>query len=270
MRARKLTTIIGLFAAALGQACGDSNGDIAAPDPLPAPTSVVTLSGDVAAHVPEFGLAIGDVNNKNEPGHHASGRREINWDGVPAQFNNNDAFPADFFNQTAPRGAVYTVANGTGLRVSDNNFTDVNQTYGAEFVAFSSPRLFAPIGTTKTELRFRIPGTDTAAVVQSFGAVLVDVDKANTSRLQAYDKDDRLIADIPAPVRAAPEAFSLVGVSFDHPVIARVVLTLGEAPIGAGINDLSSGGLVDLVVLDDLLYSEPQPIAASTSTGSAY
>jgi hypothetical protein len=259
MQARRLSTIIGLFAAALGSACSDIGGNIAAPGPLPTPTSVVTLSGDVAAHVAEFGLAIGDVNNKNETGRHASGRREINWDGVPAQFNNNDGFPPDFFNQNAPRGAVYTVANGTGLRVSDNNFTDVNQTYGAEFVAFSSPRLFAPIGTTRSEIRFRIPGTDTAAAVQRFGAVFVDADKANTSRLQAYDKEDRLIADIRAPARA-PDPFSLVGVSFDHPVIARVVLTLGEAPIGAGIDDLSSGGLVDLVVLDDILYSEPQPL----------
>jgi hypothetical protein len=258
MQARRLSTIVGLFAAALGQACGDYNSDIAAPDPLPTPTSVVALSGEVAAHIPEFGLAIGDVNNKAEPGLHASGRREINWDGVPAQFNNNDAFPAEFFNQNSPRGAVYIASNGTGLRVSDNNFTDINQTYGLEFVTFSAPRLFAPIGTTRSELRFRIPGSDTAAVVQSFGAVLVDVDKANTSRLQAYDKDNQLIADIAAPPRAAPDGFSLVGVTFDRPVIARIVLTLGEAPVGVGINDVSSGGLVDLVVLDDLLYSEPQ------------
>jgi hypothetical protein len=260
MKARRFSTLIALVAAALTPACGDYGGDVTAPDPIPTPKRIIALNGDVAAQAAEFGLTIGDVNNKNEPGLHSSGRREINWDGVPAQFTNNDAFPAEFFNQNAPRGAVYIVANGTGLRVSDNNFTDINQTYGAEFVAFSTPRLFAPIGTTKTEVRFRIPGRDTAAVVQSFGAVFVDVDKANSSRLQAYDKENRLIADIPAPARSANDAFSLVGVTFDQPVIARIVLMLGEAPIGSGINDLSSGGLVDLVVLDDILYSEPQPL----------
>jgi hypothetical protein len=260
MKARRVIMFASLFVAALSQACGDySNGGGMAPDQGPTPKTIVALSGEVIAHVPEFGLAIGDVNNKNEPGLHASGRREINWDGVPAQFNNNDSFPADFFNQNAPRGAVYIV-NGTGLRVSDNNFTDLNSTYGTDFVAFSSPRLFAPIGTTKTELKFRIPGSDTAAAVQSFGAVFVDVDKANTSRLQAYDKDDKLIADVPAPVRAAPDAFSLVGVTFEQPVIARIVLTLGDTPIGAGINDVSSGGTADVVVLDDFLYSEPQQL----------
>ena len=258
MKAHGFSLVLGLFTAALSQGCGD--GNVTAPDPTPTPKTIVALSGDVIAHVPEFGLAIGDVNNKNELGRHAAGRREINWDGVPAQFSNNDAFPADFFNTNAPRGAVYIASNGTGLRVSDNNFTDINSTYASEFVAFSTPRLFAPIGTTKAELKFRIPGTDTAAAVRSFGAVFVDVDKANSSRLQAYDKENRLIADVPVPARAAPDPFSLVGVTFDQPVIARIVLTLGEAPIGAGTNDLSSGGLVDLVVLDDLLYSEPQPL----------
>jgi hypothetical protein len=261
MKAHSFSLFVGLFAVALTQACGDyGSGEVMAPDPTPTPKTIVALSGDVIARVPEFGLAIGDVNNRNEPGLHPAGRREINWDGVPAQFTNNDSFPADFFNQTAPRGAVYSVNNGTGLRVSDNTFTDVNATYGSEFATFSTPRLFAPIGTTKSELRFRIPGTDTAAAVRSFGAVFVDVDKANTSRLQAYDKDNRLIADVAVPARAAPDAFSLVGVTFEQPVIARIVLTLGEAPIGAGINDLTSGGLVDVVVLDDFLYSEPQPL----------
>jgi hypothetical protein len=119
--------------------------------------------------------------------------------------------------------------------------------------------MFAPIGTNRAEFRFRIPGTDTAAVVQSFGAVVVDVDKATSSRLDAFDRNGRLIATVPIPVRQAPDAFSLVGVQFDRPAIARVVLTLGDAPLGAGINDVSEGGTKDIVVLDDFFYSEPQP-----------
>jgi hypothetical protein len=261
MKAHSFALSVGLSAVALALGCGDyGSGDVTAPDPVPTPKTTVAQSGDVAAQVAAFGLAIGDVNNKGEPGLHAAGRREINWDGVPAQFTNTDTFPGNFFNQNSTRGAVYSVSNGTGLRVSDDGFTDVNQTYASEFVPFSTPRLFAPTGTNQSEITFRIPGSDTAAAVRSFGAVMVDVDKANTSRLRAYDKENRLIADVPAPARSAPTAFSLVGVTFDQPVIARVVLTLGEAPIGAGIDDLSYGGLVDLVVLDDFLYSEPQPI----------
>jgi hypothetical protein len=255
MAAYRTTLLVALVGAALTQACSDSGGDIAAPDPTPTPVAIVALSGDVDPHIPEFGAAIGDVNNKNEPGRHASGRREINWDGVPPQFTNTFDFAPDFFKG---RGAVY--GGATGLRVSDNHFADINPTYAAEFVPFSEAKLFAPIGTTKVEVTFRIPASDTVAAVRSFGAVVVDVDKANTSRLQAYDRDNRLIADVPVPVRADPDEYSLVGVTFEEPIITRVVLTLGEVPIGAGVDDLSSGGGGDVVVLDDFLYSEPQSL----------
>ena len=111
--------------------------------------------------------------------------------------------------------------------MSDNNFADINPSYAAQFIPFSAPKLFAPIGTTQVEVLFRIPGSDTVATVRSFGAVVVDVDKANTSRLQAYDQAGTLIADVPVPVRADPDEYSLVGVTFEQPIIARVVLTLG-------------------------------------------
>jgi len=96
--------------------------------------------------------------------------------------------------------------------------------------------------------------------VRSFGAVVVDVDRPNASRLKAYDKDNRLIADIAVPVRAAETPFSLVGVSFADPIITRVILSLGEAPLGAQISDVSAGGAGDVVVLDDFAYSEPQRV----------
>src|SRR6476661_352027 len=224
----RATAVAALLGAALALAC-DSGSDINAPGNAPILRTVTKLSGDVAAHVPEFAAAIGAVDNKGVPGRH-----------------------------DATGGLEYLSAPGTGLRVSDNNFADINPTYATELIPFSSPRLFAPIGTNRAEFRFRIPGTDTAAVVQSFGAVVVDVDKAGSSSLQAFDKDGRLIATVPIPVRQAPDAFSLVGVQFDRPAIARVVLTLGDAPLGAGVNDVSEGGTNDVVVLDDFLYSEPQ------------
>ena len=255
MSAYRITLVAALFAAALTQACSDDGGDVTAPDPTPQPTAIVQLSGEVDAHIPEFAASIGDVDNKGEPGPHASGRRQINWDGVPAQILNTLDFPPDFFKA---RGLVY--GGTTGLRVSDNNFADINPSYATELIPFSAPKLFAPIGTTKVEVRFRIPGSDAVAAVRSFGAVVVDVDKADNSRLQAYDQAGKLIADVPVPVRADPDEYSLVGVTFEQPIIARVVLTLGDVPIGAGIDDVTSGGGGDVVVLDDFLYSEPQPL----------
>ena len=253
MRGYRIMLAATLLAAALTQACSDDGGDVTSPDPTPQPKAIVQLSGAVDAHIPEFAAAIGDIDNKGEPGRHASGRRQINWDGVPVQFTNTVDFPADFFKG---RGLVY--GGGTGLRVSDNNFADINPSYATELIPFSAPKLFAPIGTNKVEVLFRIPASDTVAAVRSFGAVVADVDKANTSRLQAYDQAGTLIADVPVPVRADPDEYSLVGVTFEKPIITRVVLTLGDAAIGAGVDDLSEGGAADVVVLDDFLYSEPE------------
>lgn len=270
------TTLAALLGAALSQGCDDPR-DPTAPDAVVTARGisgasdhtvrhgllvrVIAISGDVDPHIPEFGASIGSPNNGSSPGlHAATGRREINWDGVPAAFTNTNAFPADFFNKNAPRGTIYEAVGGTGLRVSDNNFADINPTYGTDLIPFSEPKLFAPIGTNVLDVEFRIPGTETPAIVQSFGAVVVDVDKQNVSRLRCFDKNGHLIADVAVPTRADPDEYSLVGVTFKKPLIARVRLILGDTPLGAGINDVSSGGTKDVVVLDDFLYSEPQPL----------
>src|ERR671926_291459 len=46
-------------------------------------------------------------------------RREINWDGVPDTLSAPNNLPADFFNTTSPRGAVFSgPATLTGFQVS--------------------------------------------------------------------------------------------------------------------------------------------------------
>ena len=42
--------------------------------------------------------------------------------------------------------------------------------------------------------------------------------------------------------------------------MARVQITSGQRPLGEGIQDLSDGGNLDLAVMDDYLYAEPQEI----------
>src|SRR5438445_638729 len=44
---------------------------------------------------------------------------------------------------------------------------------------------------------------------------------------------------------------------FDNAIIARVRIRLGTGVLGANVNDVSSGGTSDLVVLDNLIYGEP-------------
>ena len=257
----RATAVAALLGAALALGCGDNGGDVAGPGSGAILKKVIRTSGDLVTSVPAFAEAIGAVDNAGAPGQHdATGRRRINWDGVPAAVTDVDNFPATFFNLTATRGLEYLTASGTGLRVSDNGFADINPTYATELVAFTNPKLFAPVGTNRAEFQFRIPGSSTPAIVQSFGAVVVDVDRPNSTRLEAFDKDGRRIAILEVPTHRAPDASSLVGVQFDRPAIARVVITLGDAPLGAGNKDISRGGSQDIVALDDFLYSEPQPV----------
>jgi len=280
MKVQSFTALAVLLGAALTQACGNETDGATAPVSEPEVISqtisnatpearlealatiqkITRISGVVDPKVPVFGESIGTPDNGNAIGFHATGRRQVNWDGVPAAFSNNNHFPDDFFNVNAPRGLVYDDDIGTGLRVSSKHFAELNPTYQNELIPFSEPRMFAPVGAHETEIKFFIPGTTTRAVVRSFGAIVVDVDKAGLSRLQAFDKSGTMIANISVPVRKNPDEYSLVGVTFTSPVIAEVKLLLGESEPKKGVNDVSQGGTKDVVALDDFLYSEPQKI----------
>ena len=46
--------------------------------------------------------------------------------------------------------------------------------------------------------------------------------------------------------------------TFADPIIARVRITLGTGALGSNVPDISAGGTVDVVVVDNLIYSEPR------------
>src|SRR5437870_9786504 len=85
---------------------------------------------NVIQTVDQFRAFLG-TNNVTQVGPIPTGRREINWDGVPAAQTNTNTFPGNFFSVNSGRGLVVTTP-GTGLRVSDNNFSDVNATYATQ------------------------------------------------------------------------------------------------------------------------------------------
>ena len=59
-------------------------------------------------------------------------------------------------------------------------------------------------------------------------------------------------------MRSDAAGLSFVAVSFPDAVIARVRITLGTGALAAGVNDISAGGTVDLVVFDNVIYGEPR------------
>ena len=87
------------------------------------------------AKVDEYRLLLGDPRNGGTVvGPAPSGRREVNWEGVNGANLNSNAFPADFFAKTTKLGLQMSTP-GTGLRVSDNDFSDVNAAFGDVFNA---------------------------------------------------------------------------------------------------------------------------------------
>jgi hypothetical protein len=229
---------------------------------------VISVGGDatnasIQAKVDAFRVALGAPNNANLPGPLKFGRREINWDGGGSTATSPGGTPFNVFLNT--RGSQYTTsgtgflqapkaggANG-GLQTFFNN-----PTYGATFTAFSPTRLFVPVGSNVTDALFFVPGTNGAvrASVRGFGAIFTDVDLANSTRMEFFDVDGDSMGsfDVPAGT-VADGSQSFLGVIFnDRKPIGRVRITSGNTPLG--VNDDPTNG-VDIVAMDDFLYSEP-------------
>ena len=217
-----------------------------------------TTPVSIQLKVDEFRAALGNPNNANNPGPLAGGRREINWDGGGSAVASPAATPFTGFQNT--RGGTFTTP-GTGFLQTPLNvpdLTNINATYATEFGAFSPQRIFTPLGSNITDATFSVPGSNGAipATVAGFGAVFSDVDTSNTTRMEFFDLGNNSIFTLNVP----PDTVGDAGLSFAGALatagerIARVRITTGNSALGP--ND-ANGDNVDVVVMDDFLYSEP-------------
>lgn len=234
----------------------------------------------IQAAVDQFRTDLGGANN-GVGNSFTSGRREINWDGVPDSFSAPNVLPFNFFNVNSPRGAVFsstsfslagtgsqqpfmvssTAASGTAVR-----FGNIDSSYTTTFQTFSAERLFtssfsntiASHNSNVTDVKFFIPGTNIPAGVNGFGAVFSDVDLTNNTFILFYDAAERQIgaAAIPA-VPVANNGLSFLGVSFNAGErVSRVRIVTGNRPLAAG--NIDGAGGVDVVAMDDFIYGEPR------------
>src|SRR3989475_831980 len=157
--------------------------------PPPPSFSVIRAQGDsltVADTLNKFRAALGgSLNAPNSPPTD-SGRREINWDGVPAALTNVDTFPATFFNVNSKRGVLMSTP-GTGLRVDSSAFASINAGLADQFKAFSPKKLFMAVGSNQVEVDFKLAGTTTNGVGKGFGVGFSDLDKAAATRVEYFD-----------------------------------------------------------------------------------
>jgi hypothetical protein len=223
----------------------------------------------ILATVDAFRTALGTLN-PNSPGSFGSGRREINWDGVPDLSAAPNPLPADFFNVNSPRGVVFSTA-GTGFQVSSTvasgvpvRFGNINPTYTTTFQTFSPQRLFTALGSTVVDITFFVPGSTAAATTSAFGAVFTDADLANTTSIEFFDAVNNGMGIFFVP--AGFNGLSFLGVRFDAgEQIRRVRITSGSAALSPAVND----GAADVVAMDDFIYAEPLGIGTPTPTATA-
>jgi hypothetical protein len=226
-------------------------------------------SDSIQSTVDAFRSALGDPNNNNNPGPLDNGRREINWDGGGVDTTTPPVTPFNVFLNT--RGAHFTTP-GKGLSQAPPSggaqgglaalFN--NPTYGTIFSTFSPKRLFTPVGSNITKGLFFVPGTNggVAATITGFGAVFTDVDHPDgkkhenpSTSIEYFGVDGELLFRGSVPASPGDGSQSFLGIMFNDPVIARVRIQSGN--VAPGPDD---DGKHDVVVMDDFIYGEPQPL----------
>jgi len=228
----------------------------------PAPVVVGAAGPDAAAirgAVSAFQNTLGPLNAPGPSGD-PNGRREINWDAVPAAFSSPNNLPPDFFNKNSVRGAVFSFDSPAwaGFQVSGNaadgapRFENLYAGNASIFTVFSAEKLFSSVGTHDYNVDFHVPGTQTKGKVTGFGVVFANVSLPFTTSIEVFNGDGLLLGRYFAPVAA--KGLSFIGVAFQNKMITRVRIVPGNAVLGTA-DDPANGR--NVVVVDDFIYGEP-------------
>src|SRR5262249_41018373 len=231
---------------------------------VPATQTFSGVGANAATALAAFEAAIGGANNGGGGGPQATGFRTINWDGVglgatDGAFTNQVITP----NHTVGIPVDRFEARGTIFEeiyaVSDTSFTTENPGLQppVQFPPFSANKIFAMFNDNTIGLRFVLPGSTTPAAVRGFGAIFLDGEKANTSKIE-FSSGSSDLGEFFVPAGASGQA-EFLGVLFDTPVVTSAELTVGEGTlfsvhggtVTSGPPDLSISGTVDQAATDD-------------------
>lgn len=232
---------------------------------------VFSATGNIATiktKMDEFRLAMGTNLNVTVSGADPGGRREISWDDIPSLQTNTNNFPADFFASTDAalpdmRKSGFQLIDqlGTiGFRVDSSKFSQIDPSYSSQISAFSGIKTFANLNDNVTEAEFKVPGTNNRAYVKGVGIVFVDVDD-NTSTTVEFFNEFVSFGIYQVPAKTSGSNFSFLGVQFPDEEVLKVRIMSGNGKLAAGTFDISTGSssnAKDIVVIDDVIYSEPK------------
>ncbi|MFL5338898.1 MAG: TIGR03118 family protein [Gemmataceae bacterium] len=246
------------------------------------------VSGGAVTALNAFEAAIGGVNNGANPPAQAAGFRAINWDGVEldgTDFGGNTTvidpghvvgIPINRFQERGVQfDSVYAVS-GPASPTDASTFSTVNPSVSNLFPAFSPANTFAMFNDHTLDIDFVLASSHTSAPVlaatRGFGAIFRNVELANSTSIEYFNGDTSL-GKFFVPVGAAGQA-EFLGELFANPVVTRVSITLGTDVLFSfdGVH-FSAGPQADdpahghnLVVTDDFVYAEPQPLSAGQPT----
>jgi len=220
---------------------------------------IISSTGDITASVNAFKQVLGEPLNTTTG--KTTGRREINWDGVPDQFMNT-SLPKNFFNVTGAndpasqkRGFAYE--SDGDFRITNANFSSIEPSLSDQFSAFSGTKIFANLSSDLWTVEFEVAGEANAGSIKGFGAVFSDVDLADVSFLE-YFWGEKSLGKFFVPQQKTGEKLSFLGVYFADEKITSVQIRHGNGIITPGQKDISNGGVNDIVAMDDFLYNEPE------------
>lgn len=195
----------------------------------------------IRATVTAFQDNMGPLNAPG-PNGDPNGRREINWDGVPAELSFPNKLPADFFNRNSVRGLMLTVDGMPNATFQVNSSPN----------PFSPEKVFYTVETNEYNFDFYVPGTQVKGKTKGFGIVFTNVALPFTTSIELFNADGLSLGRYYAPVAA--KGLSFIGVTFPNKMITRVRVVPGNAAIG-NTDDPANGK--NVVFVDDVLYGEP-------------
>jgi hypothetical protein len=237
-----------------------------------ASADVVVRSGtgaapnDLLSVLQQFQTDLGGTDNGVAGGPFTSGFRILDWDGIPDSLASPNLLPQDYYQTLSPRGIHFDSLPGQFQVSADSAnptttpilFGDIDPSYPAGFQAYSAERVFAPVATPSLEATFYVPSDPRApAWVSGLGIVFASVDSPTSTSLEFLDRSGDSLGTYFVPAGPAG-GLSFLGVSFTGgEEVWSFLIYSGNAPLGPGILD---GGLVDLVVMDDFVFGEPQVV----------